>query len=108
MKELVNEEDARVKKFLEENPDATWDGIKDSMSMDDIPIPRCPKCGKPMDRRYIYTNYGSDVVSEVNYSKQDGEIGYYSIWECSSCTTKYDHNQLISPDANSDLLECES
>lgn len=62
-----------------------------------INVPRCPKCGKPMYRRYSWTDmHGNAVVSEVNYSKPDGEIGYYSIWECSECKDSHDNEQIYA------------
>lgn len=62
-----------------------------------IPIPRCPICGKRLIRRVNYTTMaGNAIVSEVNYSNPNGNIGFYSIWECESCTDKYDNTQLFA------------
>lgn len=46
-------------------------------------IPLCPRCGKPLSMGY--GGYTEAVVSEVNYSLPDGEIGYYEIWHCEHC-----------------------
>ena len=51
----------------------------------EIPKPVCPICGGPLSRRFSWTENGSDIVSEVNYSNPEGEIGFYSIWECGNC-----------------------
>ena len=62
-----------------------------------IPIPRCPICGKRLIRSCNYTTMdGNAIVSEVNYSNPNGNIGLYSIWECETCTDKYDNTQLFA------------
>ncbi len=61
-----------------------------------ISIPRCPFCGKRLIRRYYYTSMcGNAVVSEVNYSNPDGNIGFYSIWECETCLNKYNQCEQV-------------
>lgn len=44
----------------------------------------CPKCGKRLVRDcYSHTDdNGMVVVSEVNYSKPEGNIGYYELYYC--------------------------
>lgn len=50
-----------------------------------IPNPICPYCGKPLERRFSYTDDKCcSVVSETNYANSDGEIGYFSLWECNN------------------------
>ena len=66
-------------------------------NIEKMAIPRCPICGKHLVRRDNYTTMlGNAVVSELNYSNPDGNIGFYSIWECESCVDKYDNNQLFA------------
>ena len=62
----------------------------------EIPKPVCPICGGPLSRRFNWTENGSDIVSEVNYSNPEGEIGFYSIWECGNCKDNYDNTQLYA------------
>ena len=40
----------------------------------------CPNCGE-----HYMIPYELQVVSEVNYSNPDGEIGYYSVFNCDKC-----------------------
>ena len=65
-------------------------------NMQEIPVPRCPVCGKPMIRRYSWISDGNAVVSEVNYSNPEGNIGLYSIWECETetCINRYGITQI--------------
>lgn len=66
-------------------------------NMEFISRPRCPFCGKRLIRRHCYTTAnGNAVVSEVNYSNPNGNIGFYSIWECETCTDKYNNTQLFA------------
>ena len=51
-----------------------------------IAAPLCPRCGKPMYRGY--DGYLDAVVSEVNYSNPEGNIGYYPIFYCENCYSK--------------------
>ena len=55
--------------------------------------PRCPKCGNLLDN--YSCGYQNAVVSEVNYSNPDGEIGLYSVWECSNCRDKEEKDNYI-------------
>ena len=64
-----------------------------------IPHPRCPKCGNLLERRYYWTSDNcTDIVSEVNYSNPEGEIGLYSIWECNNeeCCDNYGNEQIYA------------
>lgn len=66
-------------------------------NMEKISIPRCPICGKYLTRRNNWTTMkGNAVVSEVNYSNPDGNIGFYSIWECENCVDIFDNTQLFA------------
>lgn len=68
-----------------------------------IPKPICPNCGEMVH----YAGYGSDsvIVSEVNYPNPDGEIGYYSIWDCPSCGANFSLMPvLVNYNANHDIF----
>ena len=61
-------------------------------------LPLCPICGEHM------THEDSQVVSEVNYSNPDGEIGYYPVFYCHSCQEYFAYMPTqISYNANHDI-----
>lgn len=76
-----------------------------------VPVPHCPKCGKRLEQRYAWTdeNY-SAIVSEVNFHVEDGNIGYYTLFECPECKNKYGNEMIyalipipVSWNANHDI-----
>lgn len=63
-----------------------------------IPIPLCDKCMCSMVEEI------DAVVSEVNYSNPDGNIGYYSIFKCPECGKLYAMMPIeIEYNANHDI-----
>lgn len=61
-----------------------------------VPIPVCPYCGKYLVRRLQWTEEGNDIVSEVNYSNPEGNIGFYSIWKCEECKDHFGNDQIFA------------
>lgn len=61
-------------------------------------LPLCPKCGERM------IDYESQVISEVNYSNPDGEIGYYPVFYCNECDKYFAYMPVeINHNGNHDI-----
>ena len=69
----------------------------------EIPKPICPNCGEMIHSAgYVFDDV---IVSEVNYSNPDGEIGYYSTWTCSRCGANFSLMPvLVNYNANHDIF----
>lgn len=78
--------------------DKAYEFFKKDYKVDTIvPTPICPYCGKYLERRHNWTDEdGNSIVSEVNYSNPEGNIGFYSIWECKICKDKYNNDQIFA------------
>lgn len=64
-----------------------YEKVEEKVETIPIPVPRCPKCGKPLTRGSF--GYDNAVVGESNTPTPDGEIGYYPIYECEDCDEIY-------------------
>lgn len=95
---LVDENNEEIGCEICYTHEKAYDLFKKDEDMEEIiPRPRCPICGEYLTRRDSYTTDKSNaVVSEVNYSNPDGNIGFYSIWECEICSDQFDNNQLFA------------
>lgn len=61
-------------------------------------LPICPKCGERIVHEDLH------VISEVNYSNPDGEIGYYPVFYCHSCQEYFAYMPIpITYNANHDI-----
>ena len=64
--------------------------VDEDLNVEKISSPICPICGEPLSRRYNNTTECFNaVVSEYNGSNPNGNIGFYSIWECEHCKDYY-------------------